>query len=281
MISQHAIKKSAYWLLIIFGILGLYFVFKGQSNHHMQRKNIYLLGRDSSWYPLDLQGKNNNLTAFTNDLFDAVTKETGIRFQWVDTGPGSLVTGLDNKLYDGILSPMIPNAFNIDQYNFSDPIFRLGAVVIVKDDSKIKSFSELKGLTMGFKANSSMIYNAIDQTGSNVHDLILIPYPNHAKALEALIKHQVDSVIMDAVSAYNAVDTFYKGQIKIISTPLTQEGLRLITLNDPIEEELITKFNESLKVLKSNGTFKNLVEKWGLLDPEERHQQTILHDGKK
>lgn len=275
MISKSTLKKAAYWLLIIFGIVGLYFVLKGQSNHMGKRKNVYTIGRDVTWYPFDLQGKNSNLTAFTNELMTAISEEAKIKFQWIDTFPSTLVSGLDNQLYDTIISGMVPNAVTEQTYLFSDPIIRFGLILVVKADSKANSLEDLKGLTVGFRSGSSAIYNALKEGGATAYDVVLIPYDSYVKAIDALAKNQVDSVIMEPLTAYAILESFYKGKIKIISKPLTSEGLRLVSLKNEESEALLELFNESLQKLKENGSFQKMIKKWNLFDPEQLYLESL------
>lgn len=275
MISKSSFKKVAYWLLIIFGIIGLYFVLKGQSNHMGKRKNVYTIGRDNTWYPFDLQGKNSNLTAFTNELMAAISEETKIKFQWVDTFPSTLVSGLDSQLYDAIISGMTPNAVTEQTYLFSDPIIRFGLILLVKANSHANSFEDLKGLTVGFRSGSSAIYNAVREGGATAYDVVLIPYASYTKAIEALAKNQVDSILIEPLTAYAILESIYKDQIKIISKPLTPEGLRLVTLKTEESEALLELFNEALKKLKEDGRFQLMIKKWNLFDPEQLYLESL------
>ena len=58
-----------------------------------------------------------------------------------------------------------------------------------------------------------------------------------------------------------------------MTPPLTQEGLRLVTLKNEKGQQLIDAYNEGLDRLKEAGTYDKLLEKWGLINPEKFGQK--------
>jgi len=75
-------------------------------------------------------------------------------------------------------------------------------------------------------------------------------------------------VIMEALPAHEYVDSFYKGELKMVPPPLTEDGLRLMALIDPVEKDMIQRFNNGLSQLIEDGTYTKLLDKWGLFDPK-------------
>jgi len=193
-------------------------------------------------------------------------------FNWVETNPGTLISGLESGNYDAILSSMRPNVVNQNHYVFSDLIVEIGPVLIVRKESDFDSLKDMDGRTVGIRAGSSLIFNAIRQSGANLYDPIFITFDNINKALEALNNDQIDGVILDAIQAYTFVDGFYHDSLKIITSPLTDEGLRLVVLKNGPADDLIPIFNKALVELKQNGTYDTLIKKWNLIDPELRYR---------
>lgn len=282
-IPKDPLKKWSTWVVLIAIIIAFIFLFRSCSKKEILHKDIYFIGRDSSWYPLKLYGKEKNLIAFTNDLLVVVSKEAGVHFHWVEGSPNTLLENLNNEIYDAIVSSLRPNAVNREYHLFSDLVFETGPVLVVRKDSAIKSLQDMDGLTIG-TISGSPVFNAVRESGANDYDLVLAPYNNVNQAMEALVKNQIDGVIIDAIPAYTLAESFYSDQVKVVTAPLNDEGLRLITLITPSAELLIKEFNEILEKLKKDGTYDALISKWELINPEKRfvpHDEAAKNEAQK
>jgi polar amino acid transport system substrate-binding protein len=256
-------KRNLIWIILTFLVLA--FTIRSCTKQKEVRKHLYLIGRDSSWYPLELYGKEKNMTAFTNDLMTEIVKISKIRMSWVETGPGTLQEGLDSGSYDGILTSSRIEDYLADQYLSSQPIYKLGLVLIVQRDSNVTSAKEMKGKTVGISSTSPLVINAIRQGGVNPYDVTFVTYNNMNRGLEALSKGSIDGVVLEALPAYTLVNALYVGKLKVATGPLTEEGIRLVTLNTPSSEVLVNDVNTALQTLKENGTYDKLLLKWNLV----------------
>ena len=103
----------------------------------------YSIGRDQTWFPIELEGRAANLNAFTNALIQEISKEENIALQFIDTDWLELFASLDNGEVAGIFSALSPNVVTEDKYSFSNPIVTLGPVLIVPYNSPATSLSDL------------------------------------------------------------------------------------------------------------------------------------------
>lgn len=253
--------KIKYILLTLIIVLAGWGLIRGCSGSMKVRHPIYHIGIDPNWYPLSLYGKNKNLQAFIDELFAVLRDETGLRFNLVQVGSSSLITGLDNNNYDGAITSIPNNPYNLIKYQFSDPIYLLGPVLVVTTHSKIQSLHELEGKFIGISRGSSLNFD-VPIPKSNIK-----PYDNMTVALADLDDDKIDGVIIDAMQAFVQLQGIYAGKLKIVSRPLFQDGLRLTTLKNPKYDEMISLFNTSLKIVKENGTYDQLLSRWGLYNP--------------
>lgn len=263
-------KKWIKWIITaVILLLAVYFL-RSCVRNDIQKKNIYLIGRNSNWYPLQLYGKEKNLQAFTNDLLTVVSKEAGVHFHIAESSASTLLGHLNDEVYDIIITSIRPNALTRKNHLFSELIYETGPVLIVREDSPFHSLLELKGLTIGAVEGTSLIFNAVRASGANLYELTFITYPNINQALDVLLRNYIDGVIADTLPAYALTEGFYKGRIKVITAPLNDEGLRLMTLKNPSSQALIEEFDILIDKLKHDGTYDALLEKWNLINPEKR-----------
>lgn len=226
--------------------------------------HIFRIARPSDWNFLELTGKEKNLQAFTDDLLLMIARAQGLRIEIFSLSERSLLRALDQELYDGIVSYTTPNPVNQQRYIFSEPLYLFGQVLIVGSQSKVTSLNQLQKKLVGIKRGifASQI--------PGIYGTILTPYDNVGSALSDLDRDRIDGVILDAWSAYVYTQGYYNGKIKVVSEPLTDEGLRLITRQGFIAQEWIEAFNEQLEAFKKDGTYAQLLDKWGIYNTMQK-----------
>jgi len=265
------LKKNWYWILPLLLLLSLLLAFRGCSNTSIiGTKKSFIIGRESNWQ-IELLGRERNLIGFTNDLLAHIAKENDLRFRWIETNPNHLLTGLDNDSYDFILTTMRPNMINQEQYDFSELMFDLGPVLIVREDLQITSLKEMRSKPIGISYGFATNFNAIRTPGINVYDLALIYYDNMNRALEDLNHDKIDGVIMKAIPAYAITQGLYAGRLKVVTAPFNDEGLRIVSLKNSSFDPVIDLINKSIDKMRQDGTYKALIEKWNLIDPQSQY----------
>lgn len=266
--SGKVLRKSLLWGIPLFIILGAFFLIRGCSHSHGNHKPIYHIGRENVWQ-IELLGRERSFIAFTTELLATIGAENHIRFEWVETNPSSLVDGLDQGVYDFILSSMRPNPITKQHYDFSEILFNLGLVLIVREDVQVTSLSQMKGQPVGVPYGIEGT-QVMTTPGVSIYDMNLVYYSNANQALELLVNDRVDGVIMKAIPAYIFSKGLYAGRIKIVTGPLSDEGLRLVSLKQSEYDEIIKLINESLERMRKNGTYDALISKWTLFDPQSQ-----------
>lgn len=261
-------QKNKFYLSLALGALFiitlLWLFIRAFSTPSLIPKTIYHIARDSTWYPIDLRGKEKAMAGFTDDLIEEVGKLRGFRAITFEVGPNALFDGLNLGNYDAVLSSLPPTVMNRTQYEFSTPFYLLGPVLIVRKNSKIRGFDDLtEGKILGLASGTLQQYNISEPAG-----VVIIPYDSSKTAMEKLDQNIIDGVLMDALSAYVWTEGFYTGKMIVITNPLTNKGLRLITRNTPKNHLFVEEFNAGLKELKANDGFRKLLIKWDLFDTE-------------
>lgn len=268
------VQKQWKWLAIGAVILLAWLGLRACSSDP-HRKQIYTICRSTNWDSLQLMGKDRNLQAFITELLDSVSIESGLRFAWMETNTATLFERLNNGVCDAVISTFRPNVINQEQYLFSTPFFELGPVLIVRQDSNATSLKDMEGKTVGIASGASLLFDATRQGIANIYNINVNSFDNMNRALEALTRDKIDGVIMDTLRAYHYVDGFYAGKLKIVTAPLTDDGLRLIALKSHSSEALITSFNETLEKLKTDGEYSALLKHWNFVDPETQYLKKL------
>lgn len=261
------IEKKSLYISISMGILLaiaiLWLVVRGCSADLAGNRKVYQIGRDSTWYPIDLRGKERAMVGFTNDLTHEISIQQNFRALVFEVGPNAIFDGLDIGNYDAVFSSLQPNVISRSRYGFSDSFYLVGPVLVVKESSPVDSLKSMAGKIMGIESGALQIFNIKEPP-----NIVIIPYQTAAIALEHLQDNVIDGVLIDALRAYVWTEGFYEGRLKVATSPLTDSGLRLVTRNRPEYIKWISQFNEGLKAVKENGVFEKLLIKWNLIDTE-------------
>lgn len=220
----------------------------------------YQIGVDPTWYPLNFTGRETNVLAFSIELLQEIAKKEDLQLSIVSMNWNNLVWGLTTKKYDAILSSIYPYVFYEKKFHFSNVYLPTGPVIVVPEQSKIKKLDDLKGKRVGILQGSPAALFL-----QKYPDLLLQSYDTMPETLNALENMYIDTAVLDVLPAQSYVRDLYSGKLKILSPPLNDQGLRLITL-DTKKEKLVDKFNSGLKKLQKNGRYEELLKKWGLSD---------------
>ncbi|MGM0439989.1 MAG: substrate-binding periplasmic protein [Chlamydiota bacterium] len=255
--------KYLRWAAIVAIIILAFFAFRHCNRTYKPSKKpkSYRIARDPQWSSLFLMGKATNLLVFSNEVLNAIAKEEGLTLTFYQTNSEYLLFGLEKNTYDAVLSPLYPLKSRQAKYNFSDPYFYTGPVIVVPQDSSVTSIRDLRGLRVGLLKGSQSILSLERFPPS----IIVKSYDNINMAMEEMSGlGTINAAIMNLVPAYILCNNLYSQQLKVASPPLTDEGIRLVTLADTGSPELIEHFNRGLQKIKDNGTYYLLLNKWKL-----------------
>lgn len=224
----------------------------------------FSIALDPAWHSLEISGRETALTAFTIELITAVGKVEKLTFAVYQKSYNDLIYGLQQKNYDAICSTLRPYLFFEKTYTFSELFLMTGPVLVVSKDFTKPSLSNLDGKIVGIiqGSNSALILEKYPQ-------IIQRTYSFAPDVLEAVSTDAIDAAIVDLLTAQAFTQNLFQGRLKIGSPPLTQEGLRLISLQGA-SSNLIFRFNRGLKKLKENGAYAELMKKWGLSETPTR-----------
>lgn len=239
---------SAFLIVILLALLSC-----SKSSNNGRR-----IGVDASWFPLEFGIRDNNVTAFSTELLTEIGKIEKIPFVKITVNWNDLMEGLQKDKYEAILSSMPPYIFNKALFDFSDIYLPLGPVLVVPVQSKITSLKDLDGKEIAVISDSTDALILEKSQGVLIRYYDTIP-----KALNEILSGTVDGAIIDIVSAVAFCRDLYQGQLKIVTDPLNDEGLRLITKRGSAPD-LIKGFNAGLARMKKEGSYAKLLDKWGL-----------------
>lgn len=223
-----------------------------------KQNTAWVIGRDPNWTSLHLGQLAVNTTAFSTAVVQQMAQEEKIPLQVIDTDWVQLYDGLEKGYFGGVFSSLPLNLITLSKYDFSEPLLLVGPVLVVRTSSSATSLDDLNRGIIGV--------NQFDNSVLIVQDypaIIIRLYQNMAIALNDLVNGQLDGVLLPNLEANSLLSNQFSDELKIVTPPLDQEGIRVATLKGQ-NKELIEAFNKGLSKAKQSGRLNNLKKQFSL-----------------
>jgi len=195
------------------------------------------------------------------EIAEAIADKLGMELKINDVEFGSIVGGVETGKYDMGIAGMTVTEDRLKNVNFSDSYATGIQVVIVKEDSDIKSIDDIAtlGAQIGVQQDTTGHIYASDtiENGGFGKDKVTA-YKTGADAVQALIANKVQCVIIDNEPAKAFVDK--NEGLKILDTEYVEEQYAIAIAKD--NEELLTKVNEALAEMKADGSLQKIIDKY-------------------
>ena len=225
----------------------------------LKSRGTFVLGLDDSFPPLGFRDDNNEIVGYDIDLAKEVAKRLGVSFKaqpidW-DAKEMELETGKIDCIWNGFTITDDRKAALSMTFAYLDN----EQVLVVRNDSGIKTLADMKGKVVGIQSGSSA-QEALDDNAEFKKSLAdVVSFKDNITALNDLKIGGVDGVVMDSVVAnYSIAQT---GEpFTVISKALANEeygvGFR------KKEPELRNEVEKILKEMAADGTIAKISTKW-------------------
>ncbi len=188
-----------------------------------------------------------------------IADKLDLELEIADVDFDSIIPGVQSGKYDMGMAGMTVTDERKEKVNFSDSYATGVQVVIVKEDSNIKSIDDLEGKKIGAQQGTTgYIYASDSVENGGYGEENVTGYQNGALAVEALKGGKVDCVIIDnePAKAYVAANE----GLKILDTEYVTEDYAICFAKE--NTELQEKVNTALKELIEDGSVKKVVDKY-------------------
>jgi len=224
----------------------------GKSNHTGPSRVAF----DPTWYPVEVAGNEARINGFTNDLMMQIAEIGSLNYLLVNGQWDDLLLGLDRKRYDAVLTSLYPYNFYQARYAFSKLFLPTGPVLVMRIDDEFSGWEKMGGKEVA-------VFSDNDATLIQSYPIILREYDQVSTALTHLVEGRVDGVLLGTLLAVPYVNDLYRTSLKVVTSPLTDEGLRLVTRKDA-GPRVMKKFDTGLLLLREDGRYDELLHKWTL-----------------
>lgn len=241
---------------------------------HSEAQKVIRIAGDNNFPPFEYLSDSGVYTGFNVDIMNAVSIETGIRFEYYPMPWNEAVQAMRSGKVDAIQG-MKYNQEREEIYDFSAPYFTSSqGIFVLKDNMYIRKIEDLKGRKVAVQKGdvASGLLSKVDR-------LKLVETNNQQEAVQSLIDGKVDAFIGNRITGqYFLQKNEQQSLIKIVGEPLDTTKYAIAVM--PKNKELLTIFNQAISQIKKDGTYEKIEKKWFgeyILPNTQRLRKTLLY----
>lgn len=229
-------------------------IFTACGDEDKETKETLVMATNAQFPPYEYY-ENKEIVGIDAEIAEEIADELNMELEIEDIEFGSIVTGVQSGKYDIGVAGMTITEDRKKSVNFTQSYATGIQVVIVKEDSKIKTVDDLSSDTrIGVQQDTTGDIYSTDEFG----DKSVSRYNKGADAVEALKSDKVDCVIIDNEPAKSFVSA--NEGLKILDTEYAVEDYAICVSKD--NKELLDKINDALTKLKEDGTLQKIIDKY-------------------
>jgi hypothetical protein len=234
-----------------------------------------VIGSELDYPPFALVKGNNEADGFTVELWNAVAKEAGL--------DSTIHVGPFHAIFQGFKAGDVDVMINLAQSpqrasfcSFAVPhVTMYGAIFVRRGESRIQSEADLPGKSI-IVLNQDLPQDYAISRGWTNH---LVVVDDTATGLEMLASGKHDAMLIGKLVGLNTLREKGIQNVRPVGKRLNfqQKFAFAVIRSRPGSADLLARVNEGLALVKANGTYDALYEKWfGVLEPREFNWRQAL-----
>lgn len=211
------------------------------------------VGLSADFPPYEYYDKNE-IVGIDVEISKAVAEYLGYEIKISDMDFSNIIASIESGKIDAGVSGMTVTKERLESVNFSNSYAKSVQLVVINEDSDIKTIDDLEGKKIGTQLGSTGdIFSKDDFGEENVSS-----FNKFADAILALNSGNIDAVMMDEQTALSFLEA--NDSLKALDTAYADEDYAIALPKD--NEELLTEINMALKALDEDRTLQEIIDKY-------------------
>lgn len=231
-----------------------------RSLERISAQGVMRVGVDPSFPPFEnVHGETGAIEGFDVDLAWALGRELGnVRPEFVSIGFDGLYDALWARRVDLLLSALPVDPLLTEDVAYSRPYFNAGLRVLVRADlPEVRRVEDLASRRLGVEWGSEGDLKG-RELRQRLAGLELIPYISPEEAFSALVRKEVDALLLEGVAALQYASR--SPEAVLLDVLLTDQPYAVAV--HPKDRALLRAVNQALERLERDSTLQALQEKW-------------------
>lgn len=232
-----------------------------------KRNGVLRYGTDPVLEPMCYSGPGGRIIGLDVEIIRRIAHESGMEFEVVPMGFGSLIESLRSGRIDAAGGAMSITEERLQSVDFSQSYYTGGAAMLVRapkgrDDSEIHDFAGLYEKRIGVMTGS--IFDRLTQ--ENFSSSTAVYFNSIGEMAVALETKRIDGFLMDEPQSHSLLRD--KPNLKRLAKDVAVVDYAFLFSKG--NENLCREFSEQLRRMKHDGTLKEIEKKWFSADPSPR-----------
>ena len=214
-----------------------------------------VVATEPAFPPFEFQTDDGSYDGFDIELMNAIATAGGFEVEFESLPFDGIIPALQAGTVDAAISAMTITEERLETVNFSNPYFKAGLAIAIKEDNEeITSLESLEGKTIAVQIGTTGANMANSVEGASVST-----FDSGPLALQELANGNADAVINDAPATLDAIASGNIDGLKVIGELLTEEFYGIAIPQDSPNVDLI---NAGLATVIEDGTYAEIYSKW-------------------
>lgn len=223
-----------------------------------ESKKAYIIYSDNAFAPFEyLDTETNTYVGVDMDLMAAIAEDQGIEYEMHNEGFDAAMGAVQSGQADAMIAGMTITDERKETFDFSDPYFNDGQVIVAKKGTKME---DLKGKTVA--AKTSTVGGEYAESIKDEYGFTINYYEGSDNMYQAVTTGTDAACVEDFSVIGYAIKT---GEVDL--TIISAEPANIAGYGFAVQKgqnaELVEKFNKGLANIKASGKYNEILAKYG------------------
>lgn len=223
-----------------------------------KKDDVIIVGTSADMPPYEFM-QNGQLVGFDVDLMNAIGEALDKKIEFRNMEFHGLLAALSNKSIDMAISAISITKERKHRVDFSLNYTTASVALLYKRDKIIEKYEDLKSLLIAAQLGS--IHSVVAHDLAKTYGCRVESYPNILMMVEEIKNGRIAGIVMEESQAKKFVEIYPFFAFMPMSEHVSAFAIAL-PKNSTRREEI----NNSINLLKNNGTIQDLARKWGISD---------------
>lgn len=205
--------------------------------------------------------ENGKYAGIDIEIAELIAKKLNLELKITNLEFGSIIPAIVSGKFDMGISGFTATDERKKSVSFTQPYATSLQMIIVKENSQIKSVDDLFGEN-NYRVGAQLSTTAAILFGDDIKDkktkATLAEFKDQPSAVTALLSDKIDCIITDSQPAKKFVET--NPGLKILDTQYAEENYAIVI--NKSNTELLAKVDKAITELKNDGSIDKIVAKY-------------------
>lgn len=221
----------------------------------------YLVGIDAPYMPYVRKDGKGGYEGFDVDILNEIAKREGFALEFQSHKWDGIFNLLENKKLDIVASGLQVTEERMGKYGISKSHISESLVLIVPEDSIIRSFADAKGKRVSYAKDSFEADEYIKHNNDGRPLDLELAGSNEWAAVKSIFNKRADATVSHTSFAASFVKEHPEQKIRVIYKD-NPEWAQLAFATRKDDTELLNKLNNGIDAIKTDGTYAQIHSKW-------------------